>query len=233
LLAVVVAVMFFFRGNIGPQPSAETSLVPAEPSIALTTEPRQSVSGGQLTPVPAVQVTDSKGSPVSGAVVSVSVEPGAFTQGSKMQVTTDAEGRAVFDSLSISKAGAYRLAFSADGYRSARSAEFVVRFGIPRVLSVVREPQSGTAGTVVAGEPAVKVTDEAGNPVPGINVDARLDAAGEAADKIATAPTDVEGLAVFPDIVIPAPGAEYRLNFKARAAGVNDVVSAPFNLTNS
>jgi hypothetical protein len=101
------------------------------------------------------------------------------------------------------------------------------------VLSVVREPQSGTAGTALSGEPSVKVTDEAGNPVPGINVDARLDAAGEAADKIATAPTDVEGLAVFPDIVIPAPGAEYRLNFKARAAGVNDVVSAPFNLTNS
>ena len=233
LLAVVVAVMFFFRGNIGSQPSAETSLVPAEPSIVLTTEPRQSVSGGQLTPVPAVQVTDSKGSPVSGAVVSVSVEPAEFTQGSKMQVTTDAEGRAVFDSLSISKAGAYRLAFSADGYRSARSAEFVVRFGIPRVLSVVREPQSGTAGTALSGEPAVKVTDEAGNPVPGINVDVLLEAPGADTSTLATVPTNADGLAVFSDLVIPGAGDGLRLKFDARAAGVNDVVSFPFNLTNS
>jgi 5-hydroxyisourate hydrolase-like protein (transthyretin family) len=233
LLAVVVVVTFFFRGIIDSQPSVETSLVPVEPSIVLTTEPRQSVSGGQLTPVPAVQVTDSKGSPVSGAVVSVSVEPAAFTQGSKMQVTTDAEGRAVFDSLSISKAGAYRLEFSADGYRPARSADFVVRFGIPRVLSVVREPQSGTAGTALSGEPAVKVTDEAGNPVPGINVDVLLEAPGADTSTLATVPTNADGLAVFSDLVIPGVGDGLRLKFDARAAGVNDAVSGPFSVTQS
>jgi len=233
LLAAVIAVTFFFRGNIGSQPSAQTALSPVEPSITVTTQPRQSVSGGQLTPVPVVQVTDSKGSPVSGAVVAVSVEPAQFTQGCKLQVTTDAEGRAIFDSLSISKAGAYRLDFSADGYRPARSADFVVRFGIPRVLSVVREPQSGTAGTSLPGDPAVKVTDEAGNPVPGINVDVLLEAPGAGSSKLATVPTDADGLAVFSDLVIPGAGDGLRLKFDARAAGVQDTLSGPFNLTNS
>jgi hypothetical protein len=40
-------------------------------------------------------------------------------------------------------------------------------------------------------------------------------------------------MAVFRDIVITAPGTDYRLKFDARAAGVNDAVSSPFNLTNS
>jgi hypothetical protein len=38
---------------------------------------------------------------------------------------------------------------------------------------------------------------------------------------------------VFSDLVIPGAGDGLRLKFDARAAGVNDVVSFPFNLTNS
>jgi len=233
LVAAVVAATFFLRGNMGSQPSAQIASSPVEPCIMVTTQPRQSVSGGQISPVPVVQLTDSKGSPVAGAVVSVSVDPADFTQGSKLQATTDAEGRASFDSLSISKAGAYRLDFSADGYRPARSGEFVVRFGIPRLLSVVREPQSGAAGSALPGEPAVKVTDEAGNPVPGINVDVLLEAPGADASALATVPTNADGLAVFSELVIPEGGDGLRLKFDARAAGVKDTLSSPFNLTNS
>lgn len=235
-LVSLVGWVVFLR-PIPPPPASPPASVAALPAVApalsIAVQPEQSVSGRQVRPAPSVVVTDDQGRPVTGAVVSASVEPSSFADGSVTEVTTDGEGRAVFDSLVLAQAGAYRLAFTSTGYDTARSAEFVVRFGIPRVLTMVREPQDGAVGAPVAGEPSVRVTDDAGNPVPGINVDARLEAAGVAADKIATAPTDDQGLATFPDIVIPAPGADYRLKFKARAAGVNDVVSTPFNLTNS
>jgi 5-hydroxyisourate hydrolase-like protein (transthyretin family) len=235
--AALVGWAFFYRA-LPPPPSASPVTNSAtsplvEHALSVTVEPEQSVSGRQVRPAPSVILTDDQGRPVAGAVVSASIEPPSFADGSVAEATTDEEGRAVFDSLVVAQAGAYRLAFTSTGYDTARSAEFVVRFGIPRVLTVVREPLHGAAGAPVAGEPSVRITDDAGNPVPGINVDARLEAAGTAAEKIATSPTDDQGVAVFTDIVIPAPGADYRLKFKARAAGVNDAVSTPFNLTNS
>mgnify|MGYP001555731814 CR=1 FL=1 len=234
VLAMVLAGVVFRPGNRDNSPQViapdGTEVVPA---ITVNTEPRQSVSGRDVQPAPSVVVTDAQGSPVAGLTVSVALQPGTFAAGSVAQTTTDAEGKAVFENLKVDKAGAYRLAFSASGYPPAQSAEFVVRFGIPRVLTIVSEPQSGLAGAPVPGDPAVRVTDESGNPVPGINVDLLLEAADSAGRKLATVPSDASGMAVFRDIVITAPGTDYRLKFDARAAGVNDAVSSPFNLTNS
>jgi 5-hydroxyisourate hydrolase-like protein (transthyretin family) len=205
-----------------------------EPALSVTVEPEQSVSGRQVRPAPSVILTDEQGRPVAGAVVSASIEPPSFADGSVAEATTDEEGRAVFDSLVVAKAGAYRLAFTSTGYDTARSAEFVVRFGTPRVLILVREPQGGDAGAPVGGDPAVRVTDQAGNPIPGIDVDVLLEpATGAPTGKLARIRSDGEGLAVFSDIVVPSPGTGYRLRFEARAAGVNNVLSSPFSLTNS
>lgn len=231
-ILVVAALLFSWHAPTPAAPDTVAAQVPmVEPLMAVAVQPEQSVSGSKVSPAPAVVVTDERGRPVAGATVMAAVEPGTFADGSVTEAKTDDEGKAVFDSLRVAKAGAYRLSFSAAVFAPVRSAEFVVRFGIPRVLSLVREPQSGAAGAPVPGEPTVRVTDDAGNPVPGVNVDAVLEAPGSAG-KLATVPTDVEGLAVFSDIVITAPGSDYRLKFDARAAGVNDVVTPPFNLTN-
>jgi 5-hydroxyisourate hydrolase-like protein (transthyretin family) len=230
----LVGALLYFRQDSAPfVPASSVADVPTvEPSISVAVQPEQSVSGSQVSPAPTVVVTDERGRPVAGATVSASVDPGLFADGSVTEAKTDAEGKAVFEALRVTQAGAYRISFTAVGYAPVRSAEFVVRFGIPRVLSLVREPQNGAAGAPVPGEPAVRVTDDAGNPVPGINVTAILETPGSAG-KLATVRTDADGFAVFPDIVISAPGDDYRLKFDARAAGVNDVTSSPFNLTNS
>ncbi len=234
VFGVVLAAVLLRPGK--PETSAhatDADSATVSPAITVNSEPRQSVSGRDVQPAPSVVVTDAQGSPVAGLTVSVALQPGTFETGSVAQATTDAEGKAVFENLKVDKAGAYHLAFSASGYPPAQSAEFVVRFGIPRVLTIVSEPQSGLAGAPVPGDPAVRVTDESGNPVPGINVDLLLEAADSAGRKLATVPSDASGMAVFRDIVITAPGTDYRLKFDARAAGVNDAVSSPFNLTNS
>lgn len=232
VFGLIGAAALLLRPENAVQPVAgvETSI---EPCIKIEVAPRQSVSGNDLQPSPSVVVLDDRGRPAAGVVVSAVLSSGALAPAVVDRATTDSEGKALFDSLKVDKAGAFRLAFTADGFQPAETAEFVVRFGIPRVLTIVREPSSGAAGLPVAGEPAVRITDEAGNPVPGVNIDALLESADIADSKLATVPTNAEGLAVFSDVIIPLPGSNYRLKFDARAAGVKDVISSPFNLTNS
>ncbi len=215
-----------------PSPAMQTAVVPAKPTLQVVAQPEQSVSGRRVQPSPVVLVSDEKGRPVSGVTVSVRSVPEAFVDGSVTEAITGPEGRAVFDALTIGKSGSYSFFFSAAGFPAAESARFVVRFGAPRVLTVVREPQSGPVGSPVPGDPAVRITDLAGNPVPRVNVDVALDGAGLGAT-LATVPTDSEGIAAFPDLVLPDPGTDYRLKFNARAAGINDALSTAFSLTNS
>lgn len=233
LVSAVLAVMFFRPAALTSDAAVADTPVFA-PSLNIEMEPRESVSGRALQPVPAVVLTDAKGRPAVGVVVQAVLQSGSLAPESVAQATTDSAGRATFDALKVEKTGAYRLDFSAAGYPAAQTAEFVVRFGIPRVLTLVREPQGGAAGAPVGGDPAVRVTDEAGNPIPGIDVDVLLEQpTGAQPGKLARVRSNGEGLAVFSDLVVPAPGSDYRLRFEARAAGVNNVLSSPFSLTNS
>jgi 5-hydroxyisourate hydrolase-like protein (transthyretin family) len=232
LASLIGWAVFFRQAPPSPSPTASVAAGPVvEPALRIAVQPEQSESGRQVRPAPSVVVTDDQGRPVAGAVVSASVEPASFADGSVVEVTTDGEGRAVFDSLLLAQAGAYRLAFTSAGYDTAHSSEFVVRFGPPRLMAVVREPQTGAAGAPIPGEPAVRVTDEAGNPVPDVNVEVTSEE-GVIAGGRTTVPTDAQGMAVFSDLVIPRAGADYRLKFNARAAGVEDALSSPFSLTN-
>lgn len=232
LLLAAAAVALLQRDEL-PPPPPEAS-VPVKLSMLVGTQPGQSVSGNPVVPPPSVLITDDAGRPSRNQPVSVRVEPGDFVEGSEVEVVTDSEGRAVFDALVLAKAGAYRLAFSAPGCEPASSASFVVRFGPPRKMSIVAEPGDGIAGSVLAGNPSVLVADLAGNPVPGVDVDVSLapGVAGTLGGRT-TVPTDAQGLAVFDDLVITETGSDYRLDFTARATGVNGVTSAPFALTNS
>jgi 5-hydroxyisourate hydrolase-like protein (transthyretin family) len=233
IVSAALAVMLF-RQAAPTSDAAGADTAASAPSLNIEMEPRQSVSGTALQPVPAVLLTDAQGRPAAGVVVQAVLQSGSLAPGSVAQATTDSEGRATFEALKVEKAGAYRLDFSAAGYPAAQTAEFVVRFGFPRVLTIVREPQGGSAGAPVGGDPAVRVTDEAGNPIPGIDVDVLLEpATGAQPGKLARVRSNGEGLAVFSDLVVPAPGSDYRLKFEARAAGVNHVLSSPFSLTNS
>lgn len=212
--------------------SSSPNQVAGSRQISIAVEPRQSVAGELLSPAPAVSVLDDRNQPVAGVMVTVSLNGEALMQGSTAEATTDDKGRATFDNLRIAQAGAYRLAFSAPGFDTATSAEFVVRFGPPRRMDFVHEPGSGLKGKPISGPPAVRVTDAAGNPVPGINVEVMAIAGTDETPVLSTIMTDNDGSAVFGYLMVPGVGGECRLKFDARAAGVNDLISTPFVLTN-
>jgi hypothetical protein len=232
-LVAVLAVVFLRSGS--PTPTSPTFAERSEAlplNLLVSVQPGLGVSGRPLSPAPVVTVQSAEGKPVAGVAVSVGLRDGSLAEGSTLEVMTDDEGRAVFDNLRLSRAGGYHLIFSAPGGETISSAQFAVRFGPPRLLSVVREPRDGMAGAAIAGEPAVRVTDDAGNPVPGINVEVALEDNGGNVAGNNNVETDAEGVAVFSDLVIPRAGRDYRLKFEARAAGVDTVLSMPFALTN-
>jgi 5-hydroxyisourate hydrolase-like protein (transthyretin family) len=231
-LVAVLAVVFLRSGP--PTPTSPTFAERSEAlplNLLVSVQPGLGVSARPLSPAPVLTVQSAEGKPVAGVAVSVGLRDGSLAEGSTLEVMTDDEGRAVFDNLRLARAGGYYLVFSAPGCASVSSAQFVVRFGPPRFLVVLREPLDGSAGSPVAGEPAVRVTDEAGNPVPDVNVEVTSEE-GVIAGGRTTVPTDAQGMAVFSDLVIPQAGADYRLKFNARAAGVEDALSSPFSLTN-
>jgi hypothetical protein len=198
--------------------------------IAILQHPRQTMSGRAIKPHPAVQVFESRGRPATGVAVRVVPVPGRFESTSVTEVLTDAGGRAVFDNLILAEADAiYRLQFSADGYEPVTSKQFNIVFGPPRKMMLLSQPMSSRAGRPLEGGVAVLLSDEAGNPVPNVNVRATAQPEGVViASGETIAPTDNRGIAVFPDLVIAEPTAACQLLIECLAAGVNPVTTAAF-----
>lgn len=234
LLVLVGVVLFLFGQSSAPDQPAEAvevAVVTIDPAMSIAIEPQQSVSGRPMMPAPAVQLAGPDGQPAVGVEVEASLVEGDFAEGSMTRVTSDGQGLAVFENLLVDRAGAHRLAFGAEGFPSVTSADFVVAFGPPRHMSVVTQPEAGPAGSALLPEPSVRVTDAAGNPVPGINVEVALLQAQDALSGTTRVATDAQGLAAFAGLIVTQPGADHQLRFTARAAGVNEVTSETFALS--
>lgn len=102
--------------------------------------------------------------------------------------------------------------------------------GEATLMSVTQQPTQTTAGAAITPAPAVEVTDDAGNPVEGINVTVSLNGASFTTGSTASALTDASGIAAFANLVTEAAGTGYTLTFNADAPGVSDVQSNSFDV---
>jgi len=84
----------------------------------------------------------------------------------------------------------------------------------PGSVSVVTQPQDTTAGETVEGPPAVNVTDQYGNPVPGETVEVSANGPDSVVGGPQTAVTNGSGIATFDTLNITAAGS-YTLTFDA------------------
>ncbi|HEX6250033.1 MAG TPA: hypothetical protein VFZ56_01210 [Gemmatimonadaceae bacterium] len=117
---------------------------------------------------PAVRLTDAQGNPVTGATVVFSASGnGSVTGGTQL---TDANG--------VATVGSWTLATVAGGNTlTATAGTLVVTFtatGTPaapsNMVKQAGDAQSTVVGTAVSIDPAVRITDEFGNAVPGVSV---------------------------------------------------------------
>ncbi len=119
---------------------------------------------------PAVRVTDAFGNPVAGAAVTFEVTAGGgVVEGAFPR--TAADGVAAVGSWTVGPApGDNALTARAEGI-GAVTFTAAARPAVPATITVVRgADQAATVGTAVREEPAVRVDDEDGVPIPGVEV---------------------------------------------------------------
>jgi len=170
-------------GCLGACAGSDGTSAPVPSRLVLSVEPPSSASSGVvLTPAPGIQVVDADGAPigVNGILVTASLASGSGSVVGTVGVRTDQGGRAVFTDLILSgPVGSRTLRFSAPGLSAVVSRSIEVGSG-PVSTAVISAGNSQTtaAGTPVPVAPAVRVTDGADNPVPGIRVSFAVTAGG-------------------------------------------------------
>src|SRR5206468_11008304 len=130
--------------------------------------------GPPLARLPAVQLHDANGNHVSQrGVHAIPTRALPVSTASNNTATTDPSGAATFSGLTLTgTAGSYTLSFGGTGITPVSSGAIALSAGAP--TSLAKQPggdtQSAPAGTAVAVNPAVRITDAAGNPVTGVAV---------------------------------------------------------------
>jgi hypothetical protein len=168
--------------------------------LVITTQPASTANSGiALTTQPVVQLQDGHGNNVAQAGVSVAaaIGSGGGTLGGTTPVTTDANGTATFTNLVISGlVGTRTLQFSSGILAPATSTNIVLSAGNATTIAVsAGDNQSASVGTPVAIDPAVLVTDGAGNPVSAVNVTFAVVTGGGTVVPTSAVPTNSSGIA--------------------------------------
>jgi hypothetical protein len=205
-------------------PKVNVSLtIEAPAALAMAVQPSATAaSGATLAEAPVVQLQTADGSPVgqAGVAVSVALEGDGSLAGPTTS-TTDAQGRATFDGLSVTAlVGEHTLLFTSQGLTEVRSNPIAITVGAATTIAAGSvTPQSAEAGTAANDPPAALVTDAAGNPVEGVPVTFAVTQGGGAIVPTTPVTTNAQGLAALTSWTMgPIAGANV---VTASAAGLD------------
>ena len=189
--------------------------------MQVTTQPGDTLQGDPLAGPPAVTLYDGSDNPVEGVDVTVSLNKkslsGTLTQ------TTNANGKAVFDDLSIDVYDTgYTLTFDADDgaapdVSNVTSNNFEI-FEEQAALTITNQPAESVVASPVEGAnvvagPVVRVEDMSGNPLSGVDITGQL-AGGDFADSsTVTLTSNDSGRVVFDSLFVSPAAAGYQIVF--------------------
>ena len=112
-----------------------------------------------------------------GVIVTVAVTAGTATLHGDVTVATGANGAAVFPGLVLSGgAGTYQLQFTATGLTPAVSEP--ITLAASRLVLATQPAETAVNGTVLTRQPAVRVADLNGTPVPQAGVPVTVSLSG-------------------------------------------------------
>ncbi|MBK9067044.1 MAG: carboxypeptidase regulatory-like domain-containing protein [Gemmatimonadetes bacterium] len=172
----------------------------AAATLAISTQPSASaVNGATLAQQPVVQVTDVGGNPspvATNITAALTGTPAGVTLGGTTTVASNGSGAAAFTDLSLTgTVGSYSLTFTAAGLDSATSGGTSLVAGAATTIAPnAGDAQGAIAGSAVAIDPSVLVTDQSGNPVSGVSVTFAV-ATGGGSVTGGAATTDAGGIA--------------------------------------
>jgi len=187
-------------GTLGGSPVTftATGVAGSATQLVMVTQPSSGAQSGVVFgQQPSVRLEDQFGNPVgtTGTPVTVAIGSGGGSLGGTATVTT-VSGVATFAGLSITGlVGSHTLTFSSTGLTGATSNTITLSTGAAATIVLsAGDGQSTTVNTAVGINPAVLVTDNAGNPVSGVSVTLAV-ATGGGSVTGGSATTDVNGIA--------------------------------------
>ncbi|MEX2600580.1 MAG: cellulose binding domain-containing protein, partial [Balneolaceae bacterium] len=220
--------------QVGNETSASFTVNSAAPqSMSVTSSPSQTAAGSTLSPSPSVTLVDAFSNPVQGEDITVSLNKNSFSSGTTT-VSTNSSGVASFSNLVITQAATnYVITFdaAASGVDNKNSSSFTIVAAPAASMSITQQPQESVVSGVIAGPPAVTLTDTYGNAVPGVDVTVSETGNSYTFDEgTLTRTTNSSGVATFNDLEIQTGDTGYRLTFDADASGVSNVNSNFFDV---
>ncbi|NBC25951.1 MAG: hypothetical protein GVY08_03750 [Bacteroidetes bacterium] len=144
-------------------------------AIPAGSQPGTSIAGQPVTNSPTVRITDEFGNNIPGLQVSVEEQGGQEFASGAQTLTTNSNGRAVFDDLVINDAGRYNLVFTA-GSLTATSNAFNVNPADGNASVTTADVPNGAAGDRTAI--TITVRDAFGNRVEGAAGDLSVSVSG-------------------------------------------------------
>ena len=199
-------------------------------AITFVQQPQNSTAGTVLAPVTA-KLTDGQGNPIGGVRLAMSVPGFPGILGGTTSVATDASGVAVYNDLTITAAGSYKLQAIVAGL-SALSDSFSITANTSgqTITAVDGGNQSTHVNTAYGGPLRAKVEDSFHNPVTGATVTFAAPATGAsvAFGGAATVTTDSQGIATSPALTANAVAGPVTVT----AASAGATTPASFSLTN-
>jgi hypothetical protein len=178
-------------------------------------QPSDALEGAVITPEVQVRAIGTNGQNLAGAAITLSLGSGSGNLAGTLTRSTDANGVAHFNDLSLDQAGPKTLTAAAlvGSASPAESSSFMI-IGRVAALAFTRQPGSATAGAPFAQQPILKTVDAFGNPTtsglpPILSVQLGLTNAGgtllgTTSFNMGTAGSN--GVAVFSDLAVDTAG---------------------------
>ncbi len=202
--------------------------------ITIQNQPSLTIAGEVVNGPPSVLIEDaSTGNPISGATIHVSLNKGSFSGGTTT-VNTNASGIATFNDLVIDADDTgYELIFGTgtSGIADVTSNSFDV---IPKAgeITVTQQPLETVDGYVVEGPPTIEILQTDGvTAMSGIDVTAMINQNSFTVGSTITLTTDVNGQAVFDNLVLDQAAGNYEITFTTDVAdGIPHKTTDPFDV---
>lgn len=209
---------------VGPPPA------PVATQLSLATQPSAAAqNGAPVATQPSVRLRDANGIVVAKSGVVVTVTSTGTVGLSNATATTDANGTATFNGLTLTGVvGSYTLTFSATGLTAVSAAAIALSAGTPSQLVVTTQPSATSqAGVAMAQQPVVQLRDASGNDAAqaAITVTATL-VSGTATVGNQAALTSASGSAAFAALSLAGTVGSYTLRFTATGLTPADAAAA-------
>jgi hypothetical protein len=166
-VAPQIAGNYTIQATDGTDTAASTASVVTPATVvnlALAQQPSDVVAGEVMAPAIVVQATDPYGNVVSGDTITLDVE--SYPSGavySSFTTTTDDNGDATFDGISVSTAGSYVFVATDATTSTGNSNSFVVSPAAASMLVFGQQPSNVATGIAISPNVVVDIEDQFGN----------------------------------------------------------------------